>query len=31
MVRFTVIDEADELLSEGWDEIMEKLFATTKI
>ncbi|KAH9863379.1 hypothetical protein IAQ61_009656 [Plenodomus lingam] len=26
-LKFTVIDEADELLSEGWDEIMEKLFA----
>jgi hypothetical protein len=24
--RFTVIDEADELLSSGWEEAMEKLF-----
>lgn len=24
--RFTVIDEADELLSTGWEEAMEKLF-----
>jgi len=24
--RFTVIDEADELLSAGWEEAMEKLF-----
>jgi hypothetical protein len=27
MNRFTVIDEADELLSTGWEEAMEKLFA----
>jgi superfamily II DNA/RNA helicase len=26
MNRFTVIDEADELLSTGWEEAMEKLF-----
>ncbi|KAF2856763.1 DEAD-domain-containing protein [Plenodomus tracheiphilus IPT5] len=26
-LKFTVIDEADELLSDGWDEIMEKLFS----
>lgn len=26
MIRFTVIDEADELLSSGWEEAMEKLF-----
>lgn len=25
-IRFTVIDEADELLSDGWEETMEKLF-----
>lgn len=24
--RFTVIDEADEMLSDGWEEIMDKLF-----
>jgi len=24
--RYTVIDEADELLSSGWEEVMEKLF-----
>jgi hypothetical protein len=24
--RFTVIDEADELLSAGWEEAMEKIF-----
>jgi hypothetical protein len=27
MNRFTVIDEADELLSTGWEEAMEKLFS----
>lgn len=26
MHRFTVIDEADELLSSGWEETIEKLF-----
>jgi len=26
-LKFTVIDEADELLSDGWDEVMEKLFS----
>ncbi|KAI4912043.1 hypothetical protein J4E90_006863 [Alternaria incomplexa] len=26
-LKFTVIDEADELLSSGWEEAMEKLFA----
>ncbi|OAL06089.1 DEAD-domain-containing protein [Phaeosphaeriaceae sp. SRC1lsM3a] len=25
-LKFTVIDEADELLSDGWEETMEKLF-----
>ncbi|KAF1831822.1 DEAD-domain-containing protein [Decorospora gaudefroyi] len=25
-LKFTVIDEADELLSTGWEEVMEKLF-----
>jgi hypothetical protein len=24
--RFTIIDEADELLSDGWEEAMDKLF-----
>jgi ATP-dependent RNA helicase DDX3X len=26
-LKFTVIDEADELLSSGWEEAMEKLFS----
>ncbi|PVH94551.1 DEAD-domain-containing protein [Periconia macrospinosa] len=25
-LKFTVIDEADELLSEGWEDVMDKLF-----
>ncbi|KAF3004182.1 hypothetical protein E8E13_006126 [Curvularia kusanoi] len=30
-LKFTVIDEADELLSSGWEEIMEKLFSGSDV
>ncbi|KAF2752277.1 DEAD-domain-containing protein [Sporormia fimetaria CBS 119925] len=26
-LKFTIIDEADELLSEGWEQVMERLFS----
>ncbi|KAL1611307.1 hypothetical protein SLS59_000025 [Nothophoma quercina] len=30
-LKFTVIDEADELLSSGWEEAMEKLFSGSDV